>query len=153
MSSKGCITTIAVVGLSLLLATLTESAPMPRYYNYYDAMQEIPRDELMAFIARLGETVLKTQYDLGKNAPNMDLNHIKDQSREYASAPGLPYNNEDFLQLASNKQDHFGGSKRTVDFGLARGYSGIQELKHRMGMAAANYAGGPGRRRRSETEA
>lgn len=39
----------------------------------------------------------------------MDLNHIKDQSREYASASGLPYNNEDFLQLASNKQDHFGG--------------------------------------------
>ncbi|XP_022224253.1 diuretic hormone class 2 [Drosophila obscura] len=43
-------------------------------------------------------------------------------------------------------------SKRTVDFGLARGYSGTQEAKHRMGLAAANFAGGPGRRRRSETD-
>ncbi|XP_017854599.1 diuretic hormone class 2 isoform X2 [Drosophila busckii] len=44
-------------------------------------------------------------------------------------------------------------SKRTVDFGLARGYSGTQEAKHRMGLAAANFPGGPGRRRRSETDA
>ncbi|XP_017068593.1 diuretic hormone class 2 isoform X1 [Drosophila eugracilis] len=43
-------------------------------------------------------------------------------------------------------------TKRTVDFGLARGYSGTQEAKHRMGLAAANFAGGPGRRRRSETD-
>ncbi|KAH8241456.1 hypothetical protein KR026_004043 [Drosophila bipectinata] len=43
-------------------------------------------------------------------------------------------------------------SKRTVDFGLARGYSGTQEAKHRMGLAAANFPGGPGRRRRSETD-
>uniref|UniRef100_A0A1B0DIH3 Uncharacterized protein n=1 Tax=Phlebotomus papatasi TaxID=29031 RepID=A0A1B0DIH3_PHLPP len=42
-------------------------------------------------------------------------------------------------------------SKRTVDFGLARGFSGIQEAKHRMGLAAANYAGGPGRKRRSDS--
>lgn len=46
----------------------------------------------------------------------------------------------------------FHSSKRTVDFGLARGYSGTQEAKHRMGLAAANFPGGPGRRRRSETE-
>lgn len=44
-------------------------------------------------------------------------------------------------------------SKRTVDFGLARGFSGSQEAKHRLGMAAANFAGGPGRKRRSETTA
>lgn len=44
-------------------------------------------------------------------------------------------------------------SKRTVDFGLARGLSGAIEAKHRLGMAAANFAGGPGRRRRSETSA
>lgn len=44
-------------------------------------------------------------------------------------------------------------SKRAVDFGLSRGFSGIQEAKHRMGLAAANFAGGPGRKRRSETDA
>lgn len=44
-------------------------------------------------------------------------------------------------------------SKRTVDFGLGRGFSGAQEAKHRLGMAAANFAGGPGRKRRSETTA
>lgn len=43
----------------------------------------------------------------------------------------------------------FQSSKRTVDFGLARGFSGIQEAKHRMGLAAAHFAGGPGRKRRS----
>lgn len=36
-----------------------------------------------------------------------------------------------------------------MDFGLSRGYSGAQEAKHRMAMAIANFAGGPGRRRRS----
>lgn len=151
MSTKGCCTTTVIVGICLLMVTLTESAPMPRYYNYYDAAQEIPRDELMAFIARLGETVLKTQYDLGKYRPPADNNLSKDRSLEYSS---VPYNGGDLSQFGSNdKEDHFGGSKRTVDFGLARGYSGIQELKHRLGMAAANYAGGPGRRRRSESEA
>lgn len=49
------------------------------------------------------------------------------------------------LQCISN----FSSSKRTVDFGLSRGYSGAQEAKHRMAMAIANFAGGPGRRRRS----
>lgn len=39
-------------------------------------------------------------------------------------------------------------SKRTVDFGLSRGYSGAQEAKHRMAMQIANFAGGPGRRKR-----
>lgn len=32
-------------------------------------------------------------------------------------------------------------SKRTVDFGLGRGLSGAIEAKHRLGMAAANFAG------------
>ncbi|CAK1555433.1 unnamed protein product [Leptosia nina] len=38
--------------------------------------------------------------------------------------------------------------KRALDFGLNRGYSGALHAKHMMGLAAANYAGGPGRRRR-----
>ncbi|XP_043277183.1 diuretic hormone class 2 [Venturia canescens] len=40
--------------------------------------------------------------------------------------------------------------KRGLDLGLSRGFSGSQAAKHLMGLAAANYAGGPGRRRRSE---
>ncbi|XP_015440203.1 PREDICTED: diuretic hormone class 2 [Dufourea novaeangliae] len=41
-------------------------------------------------------------------------------------------------------------TKRGLDLGLSRGFSGSQAAKHLMGLAAANYAGGPGRRRRSE---
>ncbi|XP_018911085.1 diuretic hormone class 2 isoform X2 [Bemisia tabaci] len=40
-------------------------------------------------------------------------------------------------------------SKRGLDLGLSRGFSGSQAAKHLMGLAAANYAGGPGRRRRA----
>jgi len=47
----------------------------------------------------------------------------------------------------------FFSSKRTVDFGIGRGFSGVQEAKHRVGLAAANYAGGPGRKRRSDSQA
>ncbi|XP_063981906.1 diuretic hormone class 2 [Diachasmimorpha longicaudata] len=50
-----------------------------------------------------------------------------------------------YLQQQDNeKRGGFG-----LDFGLNRGFSGAQAAKHLMGMAAANYAGGPGRRRRS----
>ncbi|XP_013134175.1 PREDICTED: diuretic hormone class 2 isoform X3 [Papilio polytes] len=38
--------------------------------------------------------------------------------------------------------------KRALDLGLTRGYSGALQAKHLMGLAAANFAGGPGRRRR-----
>uniref|UniRef100_A0A0A1WUH4 Diuretic hormone class 2 n=1 Tax=Zeugodacus cucurbitae TaxID=28588 RepID=A0A0A1WUH4_ZEUCU len=57
-----------------------------------------------------------------------------------------------FGQTIMRARNDLENSKRTVDFGLARGYSGTQEAKHRMGLAAANFPGGPGRRRRSETE-
>jgi len=40
-------------------------------------------------------------------------------------------------------------TKRGLDLGLSRGFSGSQAAKHLMGLAAANFAGGPGRRRRS----
>ena len=46
----------------------------------------------------------------------------------------------------------FYSQKRGVDFGLGRGYSGSQAAKHLMGLAAANYAIGPGRKRRDTTE-
>lgn len=48
---------------------------------------------------------------------------------------------------------HVHSSKRGLDLGLGRGYSGSQAAKHLMGLAAANFAGGPGRRRRSDDSA
>ena len=39
-------------------------------------------------------------------------------------------------------------SKRGIDFGLGRGFSGSQAAKHFMGMAAARYSGGPGKKKK-----
>merc|ERR1712029_373036 len=39
--------------------------------------------------------------------------------------------------------------KRGIDFGLGRGYSGSQAARHMLGLQQVNYAGGPGRRKRS----
>lgn len=43
---------------------------------------------------------------------------------------------------------NFRSKRGGVDFGLGRGFSGTQAAKHLMGLAAANYAIGPGRKRR-----
>ncbi|KAH9407102.1 Diuretic hormone [Tyrophagus putrescentiae] len=40
------------------------------------------------------------------------------------------------------------GNKRGIDLGLSRGFSGSQAAKHLMGMTAAGFANGPGRRRK-----
>ncbi|XP_022257108.1 diuretic hormone class 2-like [Limulus polyphemus] len=52
--------------------------------------------------------------------------------------------------LRSNllKGNEMSSEKRGLDLGLSRGFSGSQAAKHLMGLAAANFAGGPGRRRR-----
>ncbi|XP_022237096.1 diuretic hormone class 2-like [Limulus polyphemus] len=50
---------------------------------------------------------------------------------------------ENILASESGKTE-----KRGLDLGLSRGFSGSQAAKHLMGLAAANFAGGPGRRRR-----
>lgn len=42
-------------------------------------------------------------------------------------------------------------SKRGVDFGLARGFSGSQALKHSLGLLASQHPGGPGRRKRTSS--
>ncbi|XP_045477087.1 diuretic hormone class 2 [Harmonia axyridis] len=49
--------------------------------------------------------------------------------------------------------DSWTDSKRGLDLGLGRGYSGSLAAKQRIGWAAANFAGGPGRRRRNGYEA
>ncbi|XP_037071331.1 diuretic hormone class 2-like [Pollicipes pollicipes] len=43
--------------------------------------------------------------------------------------------------------------KRGLDFGLGRGFSATQAAKHKMGLEAAAFPGGPGRRRRSVEQA
>ncbi|XP_067124346.1 diuretic hormone class 2 isoform X2 [Centruroides vittatus] len=48
---------------------------------------------------------------------------------------------EEMESLTSNE-------KRGLDLGLSRGFSGSQAAKHLMGLAAASFANGPGRRRR-----
>merc|ERR1712004_931401 len=57
-----------------------------------------------------------------------------------------------FLQVLSNMRarlpNEMAPSKRGIDFGLGRGFSGSQAAKHFMGMAAARYSGGPGKRKR-----
>ncbi|XP_072393578.1 diuretic hormone class 2 isoform X2 [Diabrotica undecimpunctata] len=53
--------------------------------------------------------------------------------------------NNDYPALSDDRDT----SKRGLDLGLGRGFSGSQAAKHLMGLAAANFAGGPGRRRRS----
>ncbi|KAK3890695.1 hypothetical protein Pcinc_005373 [Petrolisthes cinctipes] len=45
-----------------------------------------------------------------------------------------------------------GSSNRGLDLGLGRGITGSQAAKHLMGLAAANFAGGPGRKRRSSPD-
>ncbi|XP_018052015.1 PREDICTED: diuretic hormone class 2 isoform X2 [Atta colombica] len=61
---------------------------------------------------------------------------------------------DEFLEILSRlsrfNRPEMENTKRGLDLGLNRGYSGSQAAKHMMGLAAANYAGGPGRRRRSE---
>merc|ERR1712083_1163321 len=54
------------------------------------------------------------------------------------------------LQALSNFGARFpnAASKRGIDFGLGRGFSGSQAAKHFMGMAAARYSGGPGKKRK-----
>jgi len=39
--------------------------------------------------------------------------------------------------------------KRGIDFGLGRGYSGSQAARHMLGLQQVNFAGGPGKKKRS----
>ena len=54
--------------------------------------------------------------------------------------------NNNLQQQLSDKNS--GPNKRGIDLGLSRGFSGSQAAKHMMGMSAASFANGPGRRRR-----
>jgi hypothetical protein len=59
---------------------------------------------------------------------------------------------DDFLNFKMFRNPFLYSAKRGIDFGLGRGFSGSQAAKHFMGMAAASFSGGPGRKRkRSDT--
>jgi hypothetical protein len=50
--------------------------------------------------------------------------------------------------IANSDYDQYRSQKRGLDLGLSRGFSGSQAAKHLMGMSAASFANGPGRRRK-----
>jgi len=50
--------------------------------------------------------------------------------------------------IANSDYDPYKNQKRGLDLGLSRGFSGSQAAKHLMGMSAASFANGPGRRRK-----
>nr|XP_023012748.1 diuretic hormone class 2 isoform X3 [Leptinotarsa decemlineata] len=81
------------------------------------------------------------------------------QARYYPGYYSLEAQNPDYLlqtiarlRQALINDDDLENSKRGLDLGLGRGFSGSQAAKHLMGLAAANFAGGPGRRRRSDDD-
>ncbi|XP_054153397.1 diuretic hormone class 2-like [Oppia nitens] len=50
--------------------------------------------------------------------------------------------------IANTDYNSYKNQKRGIDLGLSRGFSGSQAAKHLMGMSAASFANGPGRRRK-----
>uniref|UniRef100_A0A182QXF2 Diuretic hormone 31 n=1 Tax=Anopheles farauti TaxID=69004 RepID=A0A182QXF2_9DIPT len=126
----------SAVALTLLLLVFTstvDSTSAMSYRGYKQEMKEQPDDVLIDLIARYGHTMLRA----------------KDELEKYVHIVKLGGGVLIYLHLFHSNPVSF-SSKRTVDFGLSRGYSGAQEAKHRMAMAVANFAGGPGRKRRFE---
>ncbi|KAF0291337.1 Diuretic hormone class 2 [Amphibalanus amphitrite] len=140
---------VTVFLVALVLCTLSLCSAASLQVNdglerkpWMDAVQrELPSDAYMTeFIARL--RALKDAEDIG--LAQYDI--IDSYFREHVP----------FLHLVSpvpnsgrQAQQEAQPGKRGLDFGLGRGFSGSQAAKHMMGLAAANFAGGPGRRRRS----
>ncbi|KFM77019.1 Diuretic hormone class 2, partial [Stegodyphus mimosarum] len=63
-------------------------------------------------------------------------------------------NPKETLQVLGNlaqrilEAESISNEKRGLDLGLSRGFSGSQAAKHLMGLSAASFANGPGRKRR-----
>jgi len=73
--------------------------------------------------------------------------HLKKVMPKRSSGHGQLALDRIFSRLRSRHTKE--NSKRGIDFGLGRGFSGSQAAKHFMGIAAAQYSGGPGKRKRS----
>ncbi|XP_061378495.1 diuretic hormone class 2 isoform X1 [Danaus plexippus] len=83
--------------------------------------------------------------------PRYINNYYREQSYEPEEIVDMLNRLNSLLQMerkVENFKEDITSEKRALDLGLSRGYSGAIQAKHLMGLAAANYAGGPGRRRR-----
>merc|ERR1739848_99864 len=71
---------------------------------------------------------------------SLNLDHLQ------PSFENIEYNETQQLSNRGPEIRPMETSKRGIDFGLGRGFSGSQAAKHFLGMAAARYSGGPGKR-------
>ncbi|XP_045449826.1 diuretic hormone class 2 [Melitaea cinxia] len=55
----------------------------------------------------------------------------------------------ELMEMERKMENFRNNQKRDFDMGINRGYAGALQAKHLMGVSAANYASGPGRRRRN----
>ncbi|XP_047509308.1 diuretic hormone class 2 [Pieris napi] len=76
--------------------------------------------------------------------PRMSGNYYLDDTYEPEEIMEMLNRLDNYLQ----QERKIANEKRALDLGLNRGYSGAVHAKHMMGLAAANFAGGPGRKRR-----
>ncbi|CAG9134541.1 unnamed protein product [Plutella xylostella] len=84
--------------------------------------------------------------------PRYQNNYFRDRQYDPDEIMDLLSRLNTLMQLEHKMEtindDILTSDKRGLDLGLGRGYSGAIQAKHLMGLAAANYADGPGRRRR-----
>ncbi|XP_022114168.1 diuretic hormone class 2 [Pieris rapae] len=76
--------------------------------------------------------------------PRMPSNYYLEDNYEPEEIMDMLNRLDNYLQ----QERKIANEKRALDLGLNRGYSGAVHAKHMMGLAAANFAGGPGRKRR-----
>ncbi|XP_069358057.1 diuretic hormone class 2 isoform X3 [Maniola hyperantus] len=117
-----CLLTCCLLGALLLVLP---AAAYPRYANnYYREEGQYEPEEIVGMLNR--------------------LNDLIQMERKLERRTLMPQK-----LMPTNENEDISNEKRALDLGLSRGYSGAIQAKHLMGLAAANFAGGPGRRRRN----
>ncbi|XP_045769146.1 diuretic hormone class 2 isoform X1 [Maniola jurtina] len=123
MVRLSCLLTCCLLGALLLILP---AAAYPRYANnYYREEGQYEPEEIVGMLNRLNDLI--------------QMERKMESFKEEISRKLMP----------TNENEDISNEKRALDLGLSRGYSGAIQAKHLMGLAAANYAGGPGRRRRN----
>lgn len=148
MKNLGKILSCSVTAYLMLLSLLIRPiSAMPtnealQYSNY--GSEEAPHLMLLPTIQERGDWYSPAELEVIGSADDYKRVMTK-RGEEDQSQMAL---NQIFSRLRSrNTKDQ--NSKRGIDFGLGRGFSGSQAAKHFMGIAAAQYSGGPGKRKRS----
>lgn len=114
---------------------------------------------LAAIALVLGLTLSHTADALNPLQQQQMLEQLRDESdlvanaEEVAAARQILARDPAFVldmltKMRSGLSRPMENAKRGIDFGLGRGFSGSQAAKHFMGMAAASFSGGPGRKRK-----